>query len=374
MFLSSTNTPRKPSKTENQGTMALDSAELVKYARDCASRGDDLYALLGVDATTPKDDIHRAWRRAGLKYHPDKAGDSYDPEKYESFERARDVLCDPPAREAYDNGLRAALQKKRRVEEMSSERRRFVEELERAEREAKRPKTDATQDKEGGLTQAERSRVAEAGRRRMEERARLMREAEERSRRREKERPDGPGTPTATNTTTATSNGGQTSTPTRPPRDEKKAGQDDGTPSASTPAATDGDEYDNRIADLEKRLREKQERKAARKLDKRSRKSDVSSLSSGLGAGDTPTKPHSSLNPGTDESKADGEKGPESRSFSFRPYAASAPSSPAATTKASGSGGSLPQFAATMARLKAAQARRDEEKRKRAEAAGEQAA
>lgn len=352
--------------------MALDSAELVQYARDSASRGDDLFALLGVDATTPKDDIHRAWRRAGLKYHPDKAGDSYDPAKYESFERARDVLCDPAAREAYDGGLRAALQKKRRVEEMSTDRRRFVEELERAEREAKRPKTWET---DGGLSQAERNRVAEAGRRRMEERARLMREAEERSKQREKERPDvaspvaGAGAGANAGAAAPTVGTEQVSTPTPPLRGKDRRPSREGSPMASKPA--NGDEYDDRIADLERRLKEKQERKAARKSDKRGRKSDISSLSSRrsppAGAGYTPTKPpHDASEP-----KADREKAPESRSFSFRPFAASAPSSPA-TTKLGSS--TLPQFASTMARLKAAQAKREEERRKRAEAAGEQAA
>ena len=351
--------------------MALDSAELVQYARDSASRGDDLFALLGVDATTPKDDIHRAWRRAGLKYHPDKAGADYDPAKYESFERARDVLCDPAAREAYDNAVRAALQKKRRVDEMSADRRRFVEELERAEREAKRQKTEA---EGGGLTQAERSRVAEAGRRRMEERARLMREAEERSRQREKE--DSGAASASRATTTEASLGGDERappTPTTPASARAEAQTSNGasTPSGKTTKHTGEDGYDDRIANLERRLREKQEKKAAKKTGKKSRKSDISSLSSGLTAtsDETPTKPNSDGIPG---SKADGDGIPERRAFSFKPYSASAPSSPA--TKSTSNGNSLPQFATTMARLKAAQAKREEEKRRRSEASHEQTA
>lgn len=38
-----------------------DKSDLLQYARDFASGNEDLYALLGVDATTPKEDIHRAW-------------------------------------------------------------------------------------------------------------------------------------------------------------------------------------------------------------------------------------------------------------------------------------------------------------------------
>ncbi|KAH8909571.1 hypothetical protein BR93DRAFT_924558 [Coniochaeta sp. PMI_546] len=348
--------------------MALDSTELVQYARDAATRGDDLYALLNVDATTPKEDIHRAWRRAGLKYHPDKAGANYDAAKYESFERARDVLVDPAAREAYDNGLKAVLQKRKRVEEMSSDRRRFVEELERAEREAKRAKTgerEAT-----GLSLAEKNRAAEAGRRRMEERARLMREAEERSRMREKSRdksqePSAPATPTPT------------ATPNRPiPDIAAKEGVAETNSTNADTSSTNGDEYEAKIAELERKLKEKRERKAAKKA---SRKSDVSGLStrwSPSAEGD-PTKPPDGEKA---ESKADGDKGTPDRaqpaktatsSFAFRPpYAASAPTSPAVGKQTPSGGGSTPSFAATMARLKAAQMKRDEEKRKReAEAA-----
>jgi DnaJ family protein C protein 17 len=347
--------------------MALESAELVQYARDAATRGDDLYALLSVDATTPKEDIHRAWRRAGLKYHPDKAGANYDPAKYESFERARDVLVDPAAREAYDNGLKAVLQKRKRVEEMSSDRRRFVEELERAEREAKRAKTG---DGEAGglslLSQAERNRAAEAGRRRMEERARLMREAEERSRmramsREKSQEPSAPATPTAT------------ATPSRQgPNGVPKTKEDGKEPKLATPdiPSANGDEYDAKIAELERKLKEKRERKAAKKAG---RKSDVSGLSSRWppSAEEDPIKPPDGEE---GESKADGEKGtdrptainPMSSSFAFRPpYAASAPTSPAVGKQTSSGSGSTSSFAATMARLKAAQFKRDEEKRKR---------
>lgn len=350
--------------------MALDSTELVQYARDAATRGDDLYALLNVDATTPKEDIHRAWRRAGLKYHPDKAGANYDAAKYESFERARDVLVDPAAREAYDNGLKAALQKRKRVEEMTGERRRFVEELERAEREAKRARTGERE--AAGLGLAEKTRAAEAGRRRMEERARLMREAEERSRMRDKSREKSQeasarAAPAAT----------ATATPSRPVPDVAATGsraEATDTPAESTSA--NGDEYEAKIAELERRLKEKRERKASKKA---SRKSDVSGLStrwSPSAEGD-PIKPPDGQKA---EPEADGDKGTPDRtqppksatsSFAFRPpYAASAPTSPAVGKQTASGGSSTPSFAATMARLKAAQMKRDEEKRKReAEAA-----
>jgi DnaJ family protein C protein 17 len=344
--------------------MALDSTELVQYARDAATRGDDLYALLSVDATTPKEDIHRAWRRAGLKYHPDKAGANYDAAKYESFERARDVLVDPAAREAYDHGLKAVLQKRKRVEEMSGERRRFVEELERAERDAKRAKTGERE--AAGLGLAEKQRAAEAGRRRLEERARLMKEAEERSRMREKSREKSqeasiPATPVAA-----------TATPSRPVSNAATADlRTSDTPTPENTHPPNGDEYEAKIAELERKLKEKRERKAAKKAG---RKSDVSGLStrwSPSAEGDTINPPDGAKA----ESKADVEKGTlngaqpaksATSSFAFRPpYAASAPTSPAVGKHTTSGGGSAPSFASTMARLKAAQLKRDEERKRR---------
>lgn len=339
--------------------MALDSAELISFARDAASRGEDLYALLNVDATTPKEDIHRAWRKAGLKYHPDKAGANYDPVKYESFERARDVLVDPAAREAYDNGLRAKLEKKRKMDEMSSERRRFVEELERAEREAKRTKREA----EEGLGAEERKRAAEAGRRRMEERARQIREAEERSKARERSREKSPVVPVPVPVATGTPR--PAAEPMKPTSTTETNGTAPSVPSKSK------DEYDEREAELMRKLAEKQARKAAKK----SRKSDISGLSSSKrweGDAETPIKPQPTPPcQSTAESKADGDKGPlppHSRPSFLKEYAASAPTSPAGGKQSTPGG--MSNFAATMARLKLAQQKRDEEKRKReAEAA-----
>lgn len=370
--------------------MALDSAELIQYAREAASRGDDLYALLSVDATTPKEDIHRAWRRAGLKYHPDKAGTDYDPAKYESFERARDVLVDEAAREAYDNGLRAVLQKKRRMDEMSSKQRQFAEELEMREREAKRRKMGEGVEPNAGLSASQREsleRAREAGRRRLEERARQMKEAEERSRMKEasRQKGEGPGpgvgtagvhtpratTPTAAAPTAAMPPGQRVADPgTGHGEDTRSANQ--GTPPITL------EDYDKREAELERKLRENRE-KRERKAAKKSRKSDVSGLfSSSSTRWSPPADPSQPLPDKTAEPKADGEKvpnAPERRaptSSSFKPYAASAPTSPAGGKQ----GGSMPSFEKTMARLKAAQREKEERRRREADAvaaaAGEQ--
>ncbi|EPE10183.1 dnaj domain protein cwf23 [Ophiostoma piceae UAMH 11346] len=168
-----------------------DKAELVAFARESAKSGIDLYDLLGVDGTTSRDDIHRAWRRKGLKYHPDKAGDNYDPTIYERFMHARDVLVDDDVRKVYDTGRTAEAQRKMASEQMSSERRRFKDELEAAEK-AQGTSTHLTPFGAPSTTSApessEHDKLREAGRRRAEERTRREQEAKDIARQREDDR------------------------------------------------------------------------------------------------------------------------------------------------------------------------------------------
>ncbi|KAI6351019.1 hypothetical protein MCOR25_010213 [Pyricularia grisea] len=159
--------------------MADKSADLVAYAKEIAPT-TDLFAILGVDATSTNDEIHRAWRRTGLKYHPDKAGDAYDPEKYEGITRARDVLLDPAAREAYDRSRAAALENQRRKDEMSAGRRRMIEELEAAERAARgQGGLGGQQQQEQEKLSAEEARQRQEAMRAWEDLKRKRREAEE---------------------------------------------------------------------------------------------------------------------------------------------------------------------------------------------------
>ncbi len=165
-----------------------DKADLLTYARDAAAAAVDLYALLGVDATTSKADIHRAWRRTGLKYHPDRAGAAYDAAKYQQFERARNVLADDEARAAYDGARSAAEHQRRQAELMGAERRRFKEELEAGERSSSAAGRGQRETERVAAEEAERETLREAGRRKMEERQRAVREAEVREEARRDER------------------------------------------------------------------------------------------------------------------------------------------------------------------------------------------
>ncbi|CAK7242612.1 MAG: hypothetical protein STHCBS139747_004108 [Sporothrix thermara] len=178
-----------------------DKADLSAFARESAKSGLDLYDLLGVDGSTSREDIHRAWRRKGLKYHPDKAGADYDPALYERFAHARDVLVDDEARKIYDTGRAAAAQRRLQSEQMSAERRRFKDELEAAEREhgASSAAAAGAGSTMGGapfaaaaptapVAASERDKLREAGRRRAEERQRREQEAQDKARQREDER------------------------------------------------------------------------------------------------------------------------------------------------------------------------------------------
>ncbi|OLN83696.1 Pre-mRNA-splicing factor cwf23 [Colletotrichum chlorophyti] len=144
--------------------------DLLAKAQEYSSNNIDLYELLKIGPTvTEEKEIKRAWRKESLKYHPDKLQDAFDPEKWELFETARDVLLDTAARAAYDNARKAALMRQAERERVQGDRKRLIDELEAAEQEARRRKL-AEQERARELDQ-ERARLAEEGRRRMAEEA-----------------------------------------------------------------------------------------------------------------------------------------------------------------------------------------------------------
>ncbi|AEO69492.1 a2710008-6f4f-4e4e-ac1a-a3f749e2d085 [Thermothielavioides terrestris] len=327
--------------------------DLIAYARDAASRGDDLFALLATDATASESDIRRAFRRKALTAHPDKAGDAYDPALYERLERARDVLLNPEAREAYDSGMRAVLQKKAQLEQMTLKRRQLVEELERREEEAKRAKTDAGP----RAYDAERAAMVARGRAKMEEMRRLREEAEVRERLAREKRAS---TAAAGESSARSTSAGQatTTTPTTTTTTTTTDAPHDGQP---TPPQADRDDYDERIAELERRLKEKQQRKAEKEQRKADKKAARKAGSPGREAppppSNNPPPPHPSA---AADSQADEDKVSEP-----------ANAAPAAPPPPPAAGGSTPKtsdrFASTLARLRAAQAKKEEEKRRKAE-------
>ncbi|KAF4121289.1 DnaJ-like protein subfamily C member 17 [Geosmithia morbida] len=149
-------------------------ADLVRFASEYADKDIDLFDLLGIDALTPKADIHRAWRKRSLKYHPDKAGEAFDASKWELFERARDVLSDESARLAYEQATKSKLLRRQERDALDRDRRRYADELEAAERAARQEREAKTQ-KDREAMDRERARLAEAQRMRDQE---IKRQAE----------------------------------------------------------------------------------------------------------------------------------------------------------------------------------------------------
>ncbi|WYZ40716.1 hypothetical protein EsH8_IV_001057 [Colletotrichum jinshuiense] len=190
--------------------------DLLAKAQEYSSNNVDLYELLQIGAsTTEEKDIRRAWRKQSLNYHPDKLKDAFDPEKWELIETARDILLDAAARTAYDNARKAVLLRKAERERVQGHRKRMIDELEAAEQEAKRQKL--AQEERARELDRERARLAEEGRRRIaEEDERFKRENLERM---ERER--------------------------------------------------EPDEYDEKLADLQRRLDETRRRKAEKKARKK---------------------------------------------------------------------------------------------------------
>lgn len=69
----------------------------------------DFYEILGVSRDSSLDQIKKAYRKAALKYHPDKnPGDREAEEKFKEASRAYQVLSEPNSRERYNQFGHAA--------------------------------------------------------------------------------------------------------------------------------------------------------------------------------------------------------------------------------------------------------------------------
>lgn len=160
----------------------MDKSELLGLAKDY-SKSVDLYELLGIDSlqATDANEIKRAYRKQSIKYHPDKLGDAFDPDKWQLLERGRDVLMDKDAKAVYDNTRSAALKEHERRKALDDKKRTAIDDLEARER-GELPKRQRKGEHEE-MSAADRHKLYQEGTRRMEMRKREMAEAEERERR-----------------------------------------------------------------------------------------------------------------------------------------------------------------------------------------------
>jgi len=199
----------------------------------------DFYELLGVSfENCSESDLRRAYRKTALKYHPDKVGKDFDPDKYEQFQAANDVLSDPELKAKYDNHRNAKLQRQRANELFEGRRRQMKEDLEARERGEvgtaglKRPREDDAQNE----MQHEIRKLAEEGRKRRAERASKIAENMK----------------------------AEAATTPDPPK-----------PKERPPIAAKAPSQEDEVERLERRIREAEEAKAKRKSEKKARKSGI---------------------------------------------------------------------------------------------------
>ena len=68
----------------------------------------NLYDILGVSNNASEDEIKKAYKKAAIKYHPDRQGGKSDKEKQEAEEKFKEIgaayaiLSDPQKRQRYD--------------------------------------------------------------------------------------------------------------------------------------------------------------------------------------------------------------------------------------------------------------------------------
>jgi len=283
----------------------------------------DFYELLGITLETcSESELRRAYRKTSLKYHPDKLGKNFDADKYELFQAAHEVLKDPELKAKYDGQRNAKLLKQRANELFEGKRRQMKEDLEARERGDINNGTKRARDDH----QAVLNKFAEEGRQKRAKREAMM----------------------------------ATSSPAPAPREKAPMPAAQSPKKQPIPAATEEPEEDD-VERLERRIREAEAAKAKRKAEKKARKSGifVPADSPAVGSAARHSSHLADQNTATPIKRPDifkglkaDEKSSASPKFSF---------SPNSTPKTN-------DFAATMARLKAAERQRLEEEIRQQEA------
>jgi DnaJ family protein C protein 17 len=151
-------------------------SDINKDLEDLAkSATEDFYELLGVTFDAPEAAIKKAYRKASIKYHPDKNPDNKDAaDRFIYLGWARDILMDEKLKGEYDRARTRRREKVLQDELLDGRRRKMKDDLERREREGANFMNGAKRKRAEDMNEAERreqeiQRLAEDGKRRRKE-------------------------------------------------------------------------------------------------------------------------------------------------------------------------------------------------------------
>ncbi|OAL46665.1 DnaJ-domain-containing protein [Pyrenochaeta sp. DS3sAY3a] len=139
------------------------------------STTEDFYELLGVAFDAEEAAIKKAYRKASIRYHPDKNPDNKDAaDRFIYLGWARDILVDANLKGEYDRARARRREKALQDEMLDGRRRKMKEDLERREREGRNLAPGLKRKRAEDMSDAERreqeiQRLAEDGKRRRKE-------------------------------------------------------------------------------------------------------------------------------------------------------------------------------------------------------------
>lgn len=139
------------------------------------SATEDFYELLGVAFDASEPAIKKAYRKASIRYHPDKNPDNKDAaDRFIYLGWARDILLDAKLKGEYDRARTRRREKVLQDELLDGRRRKMKEDLERREREGKDFTQGLKRKRAEDMSASERreqeiQRLAEDGKRRRKE-------------------------------------------------------------------------------------------------------------------------------------------------------------------------------------------------------------
>jgi DnaJ family protein C protein 17 len=151
------------------GDVNKDLEDIAKNATD------DFYELLGVAFDAPEAAIKKAYRKASIKYHPDKNPDNKDAaDRFIYLGWARDILLDAKLKAEYDRARARRREKALQDELLDGRRKQMKQDLERREREGHDFAQTLKRKRAEDMSEAEKraheiQRLAEDGKRRRKE-------------------------------------------------------------------------------------------------------------------------------------------------------------------------------------------------------------